>query len=218
MIGFNRRFDPHFNALYQAIQAGQIGTPEMVVITSRDPAPPPAAYIQKSGGIFRDMTIHDFDMAVHLLGEMPVSVQASGSVLTDSEIGTLGDFDTASVILKMASGKQAVITNSRRASYGYDQRVEVHGSEAMIVAENQRPVSIEIANNTGFHKPPLHDFFMTRYIQAYADEIASFVQAVTEGSPPTPSGQDGLNALYIADAAQLSAQTGTIVTLSPAEN
>ncbi|MGB1554245.1 MAG: inositol 2-dehydrogenase [Candidatus Puniceispirillaceae bacterium] len=216
MIGFNRRFDPHFNALYQAIQAGQIGTPEMVVITSRDPAPPPAAYIRKSGGIFRDMTIHDFDMAVHLLGEMPVSVQASGSVLTDSEIGTLGDFDTASVILKMASGKQAVITNSRRASYGYDQRVEVHGSEAMIVAENQRPVSIEIANNTGFHKPPLHDFFMTRYIQAYADEIASFVQAVTEGTPPSPSGQDGLNALYIADAAQRAAQTGTVIALSPA--
>ena len=184
MIGFNRRFDPHFDALYQAVQQGQIGSPEMVVITSRDPVPPPASYIQKSGGIFRDMTIHDFDMAVHLLGELPISVQASGSVLTDKEIGTLGDFDTASVILVTASGKQAVITNSRRASYGYDQRVEVHGSKGMISAENQRPFAIELANSTGFHKPPLHDFFMTRYAQAYAAEIASFVKAVKKGMPP----------------------------------
>ena len=184
MIGFNRRFDPHFDALYQAVQQGQIGSPEMVVITSRDPVPPPASYIQKSGGIFRDMTIHDFDMAVHLLGELPISVQASGSVLTNKEIGTLGDFDTASVILVTASGKQAVITNSRRASYGYDQRVEVHGSKGMISAENQRPFAIELANSTGFHKPPLHDFFMTRYAQAYAAEIASFVKAVKKGNAP----------------------------------
>ncbi|MGB1933651.1 MAG: inositol 2-dehydrogenase [Candidatus Puniceispirillaceae bacterium] len=213
MIGFNRRFDPHFDALYQAVQQGQIGSPEMVVITSRDPAPPPASYIQKSGGIFRDMTIHDFDMAVHLLGELPISVQASGSVLTDKEIGTLGDFDTASVILVTASGKQAVITNSRRASYGYDQRVEVHGSKGMISAENQRPFAIELANSTGFHKPPLHDFFMTRYAQAYAAEIASFVKAVKKGNAPSPSGQDGLNALRIADAAQESAISGSIIQL-----
>lgn len=213
MIGFNRRFDPHFDALYQAVQQGQIGTPEMVVITSRDPAPPPASYIQKSGGIFRDMTIHDFDMAVHLLGEAPISVQASGSVLTDKEIGTLGDFDTASVILVTASGKQAVITNSRRASYGYDQRVEVHGSKGMISAENQRPFAIELADSTGFHKPPLHDFFMTRYAQAYAAEIASFVKAVQKGNAPSPSGQDGLNALQIADAAQESAISGSIIQL-----
>lgn len=213
MIGFNRRFDPHFDALYQAVQQGQIGSPEMVVITSRDPVPPPASYIQKSGGIFRDMTIHDFDMAVHLLGELPISVQASGSVLTDKEIGTLGDFDTASVILVTASGKQAVITNSRRASYGYDQRVEVHGSKGMISAENQRPFAIELANSTGFHKPPLHDFFMTRYAQAYAAEIASFVKAVKKGNAPSPSGQDGLNALRIADAAQESAISGSIIQL-----
>ena len=213
MIGFNRRFDPHFDALYQAVQQGQIGSPEMVVITSRDPVPPPASYIQKSGGIFRDMTIHDFDMAVHLLGELPISVQASGSVLTDKEIGTLGDFDTASVILVTASGKQAVITNSRRASYGYDQRVEVHGSKGMISAENQRPFAIELANSTGFHKPPLHDFFMTRYAQAYAAEIASFVKAVQKGNAPSPSGQDGLNALQIADAAQESAISGSIIQL-----
>ena len=213
MIGFNRRFDPHFDALYQSVQQGQIGSPEMVVITSRDPVPPPASYIQKSGGIFRDMTIHDFDMAVHLLGELPISVQASGSVLTDKEIGTLGDFDTASVILVTASGKQAVITNSRRASYGYDQRVEVHGSKGMISAENQRPFAIELADSTGFHKPPLHDFFFFFYAQAYAAEIASFVEALQKGNAPSPSGQDGLNALQIADAAQESAISGSIIQL-----
>jgi myo-inositol 2-dehydrogenase/D-chiro-inositol 1-dehydrogenase len=213
MIGFNRRFDPHFNALYQAVQSGQIGSVETVVITSRDPSPPPASYIKKSGGIFRDMTIHDFDMAVHLLGEMPVLVQASASVLVDSQIAELGDFDTASVILTTASGKQAVINNSRRASYGYDQRVEIHGSKAMVCAENQRPISIEMADKTGFHRPPLHNFFMTRYEQAYTAEISHFVSALSENRTPQPSGQDGLNALRIADAADQSARQLKSVTI-----
>jgi myo-inositol 2-dehydrogenase/D-chiro-inositol 1-dehydrogenase len=173
----------------------------MVQITSRDPGAPPASYIKTSGGIFRDMTIHDFDMARFLLGEEPVSVFASASVLVDKEIGKLGDYDSASVILTTASGKQCAISNSRRATYGYDQRIEVHGSKGVISAENQRPVSIEIANASGYTRPPLHDFFMTRYVDAYAAEIAAFIAVIARGKSPSPSGKDGLAALLLAEAA-----------------
>ncbi|WP_075289628.1 inositol 2-dehydrogenase [Pararhizobium arenae] len=201
MVGFNRRFDPHFMAVKQAIDDGAIGAVEMVTITSRDPGAPPVDYIKRSGGIFRDMTIHDFDMARFLLGEEPVAVTAHASVLVDPEIGKAGDFDSVSVILETASGKQAVISNSRRATYGYDQRIEVHGSKGMVAAENQRAVSIEIANGQGYTRPPLHDFFMTRYTEAYANEIASFIAAIEKGATITPSGKDGLAALALADAA-----------------
>src|SRR5690606_34273463 len=141
MIGFNRRFDPHFAAARRAIDNGQVGDVEMVQITSRDPAPPPAGYIKSSGGIFRDMTIHDFDMARFMLGEEPVAVTASASVLTDPAIAALGDYDSVSVILITASGRHCTISNSRRATYGYDQRVEVLGSGGAVAVENQRPVS-----------------------------------------------------------------------------
>ncbi|EFG8199646.1 inositol 2-dehydrogenase [Salmonella enterica subsp. enterica] len=211
MVGFNRRFDPHFAAVRKAIDDGAIGTVEQVVITSRDPGPPPVDYIKRSGGIFRDMTIHDFDMARFLLGEEPVKVSAYGSVLVDKAIGEAGDFDTVSVILETASGKQCVISNSRRATYGYDQRIEVHGSKGMAAAENQRPVSIEIANGSGYTRPPLHDFFMTRYIDAYANEIASFIAAMSKGGKASPSGKDGLAALLLADAALESTRTGKTV-------
>lgn len=201
MVGFNRRFDPHFMAVRKAIDEGRIGEVEMVTITSRDPGAPPVDYIKRSGGIFRDMTIHDFDMARFLLGEDPVSVSATAAVLVDKAIGEAGDYDSVSVILQTASGKQAIISNSRRATYGYDQRIEVHGSKGMVSAENQRPVSIEVANGEGYTRPPLHDFFMTRYTEAYANEIASFIAAVEKGAPLSPSGADGLAALEIADAA-----------------
>lgn len=201
MVGFNRRFDPHFMAVHKAIADGRIGDVEMVTITSRDPGAPPVDYIKRSGGIFRDMTIHDFDMARFLLGEEPVSVSAHAAVLVDPEIGKAGDYDSVSVILETASGKQAVISNSRRATYGYDQRIEVHGSKGVVSAENQRPVSIEIANGDGYTRPPLHDFFMTRYTEAYANEIASFIATIEKGAAVTPSGADGLAALALADAA-----------------
>jgi myo-inositol 2-dehydrogenase/D-chiro-inositol 1-dehydrogenase len=211
MVGFNRRFDPHFAAVRKAIDDGAIGTVEMVTITSRDPGPPPHDYITRSGGIFRDMTIHDFDMARFLLGEEPVSVSAHASVLVDKKIGELGDYDSVSVILQTASGKQCIISNSRRATYGYDQRIEVHGSKGVISAENQRPVSIEIANGQGYTRPPLHDFFMTRYTEAYANEIAAFIAAATSGKKPDPSGRDGLAALMLADAALQSVKDGKAV-------
>jgi myo-inositol 2-dehydrogenase / D-chiro-inositol 1-dehydrogenase len=204
MVGFNRRFDPHFMAVRQAIADGHVGKVELVQITSRDPGPPPYDYITRSGGIFRDMTIHDFDMARFLLGSEPVTVSAHASVLVDKQIGKLGDFDTASVVLTTRSGQQCIISNSRRATYGYDQRIEVLGSKGMVAAENQRPVSIELANGKGFTRPPLHDFFMTRYIAAYAGEIAAFITAVKSGVPGKPDGSDGLVALTLAEAALLS--------------
>ena len=213
MVGFNRRFDPHFAAVRQAIDDGAIGDVEMVTITSRDPGPPPHDYISRSGGIFRDMTIHDFDMARFLLGEEPIAVSAHASVLVDKAIGKLGDFDSVSVILETASGRQCLISNSRRATYGYDQRIEVHGSKGMVAAENQRPVSIEIASASGYTRPPLHDFFMTRYLDAYAREIDAFIEAVTTGNKAAPSGQDGLIALTLAEAALQSVKQGKTMRL-----
>lgn len=213
MVGFNRRFDPHFAAVKKAIDDGAIGKVEMVTITSRDPGAPPVDYIKRSGGIFRDMTIHDFDMARFLLGEEPVSVSAHASVLVDSKIGEAGDYDSVSVILETASGRQALISNSRRATYGYDQRIEVHGSKGMVAAENQRPVSIEVASEKGYTRPPLHDFFMTRYIDAYANEIAAFIAALAAKKKASPGGADGLAALKLADAALKSARTGKTVRI-----
>ncbi|WP_428641985.1 inositol 2-dehydrogenase [Roseibium sp.] len=201
MLGFNRRFDPHFRAVRAAIDDGRIGEVEMVQITSRDPGAPPPSYITSSGGIFRDMTIHDFDMARFLLGEEISTVYATASVLVDPEIGKLGDYDSATVVLTTASGKQCSISNSRRATYGYDQRIEVHGSLGAVSAENQRAVSIEVATADGYAKPPLHDFFMTRYTEAYAAEITAFVEAIKSGHAPSPSGEDGLKALALAEAA-----------------
>lgn len=214
MVGFNRRFDPHFIAVRKAIDEGAIGKVEQVVITSRDPGPPPLDYVKRSGGIFRDMTIHDFDMARFMLGEEPANVFATASVLVDKAIGKAGDFDSASVVLTTKSGRQCVITNSRRATYGYDQRVEVHGSAGVVAAENQRPVSIEIASAAGYVRPPLHDFFMTRYTDAYAAEIATFIAAVRDRKKPTPTGEDGLIALALAEAALKSVAEKRSVAVS----
>jgi len=214
MVGFNRRFDPHFQAVKQAIADGQIGDVEMVTIISRDPGAPPADYVKRSGGIFRDMTIHDFDMARFLLGEEIETVSAQASVLVDKAIGEAGDFDSASIMLATASGRHATISNSRRATYGYDQRIEVHGSKGAVAAENQRPVSIEIANAEGYTRPPLHDFFMTRYTEAYTREISHFIDCVESKSPAAPSGADGLIALALADAALKSVSEGRAVKVS----
>lgn len=214
MVGFNRRFDPHFKAVRAEIDKGTIGTPEMVVITSRDPGAPSVDYIKRSGGIFRDMTIHDFDMARFLLGEEITEVVATAAVLVDPAIGVAGDFDSVQVMLKTKSGRQAMISNSRRATYGYDQRVEVHGSLGAVSAENQRPVSIKVATAAGYTRPPLHDFFMTRYTEAYAAEIAQFIAALGSKGKAEPSGEDGLIALALADAALKSVAERRVVKMS----
>jgi myo-inositol 2-dehydrogenase/D-chiro-inositol 1-dehydrogenase len=214
MVGFNRRFDPHFMAVRAEIDKGSVGDVEMVTITSRDPGAPPLDYIARSGGIFRDMTIHDFDMARFLLGEEVAEVSAMAAVLVDPAIGKAGDSDSVQVMLKTATGKMALISNSRRATYGYDQRIEVHGSKGVVSAENQRPVSIELANGSGYTRPPLHDFFMTRYTEAYAAEITAFVDAVGAKKAAAPSGEDGLAALALAEAALLSVKEGRTVNVS----
>ena len=213
MIGFNRRFDTDFQRLNAVIAEGGIGEVEMVSITSRDPGPPPVEYIKRSGGIFRDMTIHDFDIARWMLGEEVESVVAQGSVLVDPAIGEAGDFDTAHVLLKTASGRQAVIGNSRRAVYGYDQRIEVHGSAGMASAGNTHEARIEVATASGYRRPPLLNFFMERYEQAYAAEIKAFIDALSEGTEPPTTGHDGLMALALAEAANVSVAEGRVVTM-----
>ncbi len=214
MVGFNRRFDPDFMALKATIDAGTIGAVEMITITSRDPGAPPADYITRSGGIFRDMTIHDFDMARWLLGEEVETVQAAASVLTDKKIAELGDFDSVNVILRTATGKQAIITNTRRATYGYDQRVEVLGSAGMVYAQNQSENRVVVADKSGFRSAPLLNFFMTRYIAAYANEIAAFIAAVNAGTETPTTTHDGLMALALAEAALKSVAEARSVTLS----
>ncbi|MBI2718614.1 MAG: inositol 2-dehydrogenase [Rhizobiales bacterium] len=211
MIGFNRRFDPNFAALEQRIRKGDIGEVELVTIISRDPAPPPADYVKGSGGLYRDMMIHDFDMARFLVGEEFVTVHALGASLVDKAIGAAGDVDTASVQMQTASGKIAVITNSRRATYGYDQRMEVHGSKGMLRAGNVHNTTVELANGHGFLGDPVLNFFTERYGQAYANEVNTFIAAIADGKSPRPNGFDGLQAQKLADAATESWQSGKVV-------
>jgi myo-inositol 2-dehydrogenase / D-chiro-inositol 1-dehydrogenase len=213
MIGFNRRFDPSFAEARRRIRAGEIGQVEMVTILSRDPSPPPPSYVARSGGLFRDMMIHDFDMARFLLGEEPVEVHAVASCLVDPGIGAAGDVDTAAVLLKTASGKIAQISNSRRASYGYDQRFEVHGAMGMVSAGNVPVTTVEIATAAGFRTDPAQPFFLERYSAAYRAELDHFLGCVAAGTAPSPSGEDGLKAQALADAATLSHQTGAPVRL-----
>ena len=214
MIGFNRRFDPSFSDLRARIQAGEVGRVELVTILSRDPSPPPIEYIGRSGGLFRDMMIHDFDMARFLLLEEPIEVHAVGSSLLDPAIGRAGDVDTAAVLLKTASGAIAQISNSRRATYGYDQRVEVHGSLGLLQAGNRHRTTVAFADARGYATDPALPFFLERYAEAYRVEIDAFVAGVLDGAPLAPSGADGLAAQRLADAATEAVRTGRPVRLT----
>ncbi|WP_208646449.1 inositol 2-dehydrogenase [Mesorhizobium waimense] len=203
MLGFVRRFDPGHRALRDAIRAGEIGDLHQVIITSRDPGMPPVAYAEASGGIFRDMTIHDFDMARFVLAEEVTEVFAAGSRLIDTAfMDRLDDYDTVSVVLKTTTGKQCIINNSRQATYGYDQRVEALGSGGMLVSENRRP------HMTSLHGPdftgkaaPLLNFFIDRYAEAFMAEIGAFVDAIETGKRPEVGFEDGHAALVLAEAA-----------------
>ena len=209
MIGFNRRFDPNIAELESRVRKGAVGDIEIVTVISRDPNPPPAEYIKGSGGLFRDMMIHDFDISRFLMGEEFVVVQALGSSLVDKAIGIAGDVDTAAVQMQTASGRIAVITNSRRATYGYDQRMEVHGSKGMLSVRNVHNTTVELHSAQGTQADPVQNFFLERYGQAYANEIKSFITAVETGiRDPKPSGIDGLQAQILAEAATVSWQTG----------
>ena len=211
MIGFNRRFDPNFANLEQRIRKGDVGGIELVTIISRDPGPPPIDYVKGSGGLYRDMMIHDFDLARFLTAEEFVSVHALGASLVDKEIGQAGDVDTATVQMQTASGRICVITNSRRASYGYDQRIEVHGAKGMLSAGNIHNTTVKFAGEQGFQADPILNFFTERYGQAYANEVNAFIAGIAKGVSARPNGFDGLQAQKLADAATQSWKTGQVV-------
>ena len=215
MIGFNRRFDPNFAALKIAFDAGEIGKGELLSVTSFDPAPPPVSYVRVSGGLFRDMMIHDFDVACWLFGARPARVTAIGSSIVDPEIGAAGDVDTAVVTLQWDDGRIAVIKNSRRAGYGYDQRIELLGSEGLLSARNVLENTVEkiTANGASSAKPVY--FFLERYMRAYQDEWTAFVDAMKQGTPMPVTLRDGVAALACAEAAVRSAQSGKTVAITP---
>jgi myo-inositol 2-dehydrogenase/D-chiro-inositol 1-dehydrogenase len=204
LVGFNRRFDPSFAALRARIAAGEIGAVEQVIITSRDPGLPPLEYLRVSGGQFRDMTIHDFDMARWLLAEEPEEVFAFGAALVDPAVAAAGDIDSCMVLLRCASGRMAHINNSRRAVYGYDQRIEVLGSAGRLTAGNRTPTTVELADARAVSADkPLH-FFLERYAEAYRAELGAFIDAVRAGAPMPVGAADGRAALVLAEAALLS--------------
>jgi myo-inositol 2-dehydrogenase/D-chiro-inositol 1-dehydrogenase len=214
MIGFNRRFDPNFAALKAAFDGGEIGKAELLAITSFDPAPPPVSYIKVSGGLFRDMMIHDFDIACWIMGAAPSKVTATAASLVDPEIGAAGDVDTAVVTLSWADGRIAVIKNSRRAGYGYDQRVELLGSGGLLSARNELENTVEKITPEGTQSAKPVYFFLERYMRAYEAEWAAFIHAVKANGPLPVTLSDGVAALACAEAATRSARTGETVALT----
>ena len=213
MIGFNRRFDPQFAALKRALDAGEIGKGELLSITSFDPAPPPLSYIKVSGGLFRDMAIHDFDMACWLFGGLPETVSAIASSIVDPAIGEAGDVDTAVITLRWADGRIAAIKNSRRAVYGYDQRVELLGSEGLLTANNVLENTVTKVTTIGAVSAKPEFFFLERYMRAYKAEWAAFIVALERGTALPVTLKDGINALALAEAATLSVKWGKPITL-----
>lgn len=214
MVGFNRRFDPNFLEVFRKVRAGAIGEPHLLRISSRDPAPPPIEYVKVSGGMFLDMTIHDFDMARYLVGSEVVSVYAAGGVLVDPQIGEAGDIDTALITLHFANGAIGAIDNSRQAVYGYDQRVEVFGSKGIIAAENNTPYRTQLSNSYGIHTPKPLNFFMDRYIDSYIAEIQIFIDSVVNDVTPPVTGIDGRLSVVMGLAAQRSLKEKRPVALS----
>jgi myo-inositol 2-dehydrogenase/D-chiro-inositol 1-dehydrogenase len=216
LLGFNRRFDPSAEALKRAVEAGEIGTVRQVIVSSRDPAPPPLEMLPSTGGLFRDMTIHDFDMGRWLLGEEPVEVWATASCLVNPEIAaTYSDYDTAMIVMRTASGKQCHINNCRQAAYGYDQRLEVFGSAGMLANDNLRATTLRRFGAAGTEaRDPLLHFFLERYAQSYMRELDAFVDALESERPMPVTGEDGRRALLLANAALESVQTGKAVAVS----
>lgn len=213
MIGFQRRFDPTFAAARERLARGVIGTPEMLIITSRDPGAPSQPYLMQSGGMLRDMLIHDFDVFRWMLGEEATMVHASGSCLTAPHVAEAGDIDTAAVTLRTASGKLCQINASRRAAYGYDQRFEVLGSDGMLACGNHRPTEVEQWTATGVAHDVPEPFFLQRYREAYRRELDHFFTQLRTGGPPCVTIEDGVAAQRLADAAAQSLATGLPVTL-----
>jgi myo-inositol 2-dehydrogenase/D-chiro-inositol 1-dehydrogenase len=213
MVGFNRRFDPNFLKVREMVQAGKIGEPQLLRITSRDPSVPPEEYLRAAGGLFLDMTIHDFDMARYLVGSEVVEVYARATALTDPVFQKLGDWDTAVTTLAFRNGALGAIDNSRKAVYGYDQRVEVFGSEGMLTVTNNTPDNHIYLDRTGTHSALPLNFFLERYPQSYLNEMQAFVDAVLDNQPVPISGHDGLMAVAISLAAAQSVRENRPVKL-----
>ncbi|WP_425235431.1 inositol 2-dehydrogenase [Ulvibacterium sp.] len=214
MLGFNRRFDKEFRKVKELVKNEAVGIPHLVKITSRDPGAPPVSYIEKSGGLFLDMTIHDFDMARFVVDKEVEEVYAKGAVLIDPAIGDAGDIDTAVVTLTYSDGTMAIIDNSREASYGYDQRVEVFGSKGMVQSNNNFHDSHKLYNNQGIHAAlPLH-FFLERYQEAYKTEMKDFIKGLSNGTMMPVDGNDGLQSLKIGLAAIKSIRENRPVKIS----
>ena len=213
-IGFNRRFDPNFRRVHDVVAAGQIGRPHVLRITSRDPQPPPIAYVKVSGGIFLDMTIHDFDMARFLMGEEVDEVYAAGGVLVDPAIGEAGDVDTALITLRFKSGALGAIDNSRKAVYGYDQRVEVFGSDGMVAVSNDLPNSAVVSTAQAVTGSLPLFFFVERYTESYIAEMKAFVEAVVQDKTPLVTGLDGRKPVVIGYATAKSCRENRPVKLS----
>ncbi|WP_428152607.1 inositol 2-dehydrogenase [Brevundimonas sp.] len=213
VLAFNRRFDPHFVALKRRVDAGEIGRLETLHLVNHDPAAPPPGFIPTSGGLFKDFTIHDLDLARWLLDEEPVEVFAAASCLVDSEIGRLGDVDTARTVLKTASGRMCVISNTRRSGYGYDQRIEAFGSRGMITAGNVADDTVQTLTDAGVSSAPIKPAFLQRYAEAYRAEMAHFAD-VAHGRVTSSVGYpDGVAALVLAEACDQSVRTGAVVRL-----
>ena len=214
LVGFNRRFDPHFAALKARIDAGVVGKLESLNITSHDPAPPPVAYIRVSGGLFKDMAIHDLDMARWLLGEEPTQVFASASCLVDPAIAAAGDVDTARILLRTDSGRLCTISNTRRSGYGYDQRIEAYGSAGMARADNVLESTVSTLSERGAASDALQNFFLERYAEAYRREMRHFADIMRSATAPLAGYRDGVAALVLAEAAALSVKLNKPVNIS----
>lgn len=213
LIGFQRRYDPTFSALKSRIDAGEIGMPEMLVVTSRDPGAPPVDYLKRSGGIFKDMLIHDFDIFRWILDDEAESVYATGSCLTDPIIATAGDIDATAVTIRTKRGRLAQINTIRRAAYGYDQRFEVIGEKGMLQAGNHKPTEVVAWNAQAISRDKPEHFFLERYRAAYAAEMAHFFEALARGTPVRTSIEDGVKALALAEAATASWREKRIVEM-----
>ena len=213
LIGFQRRYDPTFAAAKQRLDAGEIGTPEMLIVTSRDPGAPPVEYLKRSGGIFKDMLIHDFDIFRWILGDEAKTVHATGSVLTDPKVGEVGDVDCTAVTIRTTSGRLAQINTTRRAAYGYDQRFEVLGSKGMLQAGNHKPTEVVAWTDASVSQDKPEYFVLERYRVAYALEMAHFFDVLAKGTAPRTSIADGVAALELAEAATTSWREQRIVEL-----
>jgi myo-inositol 2-dehydrogenase / D-chiro-inositol 1-dehydrogenase len=213
LIGFQRRYDPTFGALKERLSAGEIGEPEMLVVTSRDPGAPPVEYIKVSGGIFKDMLIHDFDIFRWILGDEAASVYATGSCLTDPAVASAGDIDSTAVAIRTKKGRLALINTSRRAAYGYDQRFEILGSKGMLQAGNHTPTEVVASTAASVSRDKPEHFFLERYAKAYANEMAHFFESLAAAKPMRTSIDDGVKALELAEAATTSWREKRIVEL-----